>query len=316
MWRASLILLLLAPHLHAACQCVIRFGVCDEVHQSDAVFVGTVESVAPLFLDPFARSKAMASIPAAEIARLQTDASPEAVEKLRTTYLGMFTGIPDTVRAQIAQARTARELQNAFESVQSEGRVARFRIRNLYKRQDDDDAGSKARTAAPGFIDVWTGTGECGVDFQVGETYLVYALEDEASGKLETSACMRTRRVSDEKGDLAYLYFMENLEKESGRLEGFVSTSFADQNLPRYEDSVAAPASGSVLELAGGAGPRYTESGSDGRFTFDGLKEDDYRLSLLEPGFPKAPRAVILSRTIHVAPGACTRPILVVPSRK
>ena len=319
-----------ALRLSAACPCMLHFGVCDEVGQSDAVFIGTVESVAPPLLDPFARGKLMASMPAAETARLQADSSPGGLEKLKSIYLKMLDGVPDYSRARIAEAATQSELQAAFEDVQSDGRVARFLVRTSYKRDHgdgDDDKKAPASNVAPGagkdddkpaapeFIEIWTGSGECGFDFQVGETYLVYAAEDEGSGRLETSVCMRTRRLSEEKGDLAYLYFLQKDEKESTRLEGFVSTSFADQNLPRYEDSVSSPAPGSVLELDTGAGVRYTETDREGRFFFDGLKSGDYRISLLEPGFPKLARTVVLSRIFHVHENACPRQILIVPSR-
>lgn len=296
--------LVLAPLLPAACPCVIQFGVCDEARQSDAVFIGTVESVAPAFLDPYARAQAMASLPAQETARLQTESSPEAFARLKQIYLDMFAGIPDFARAQIAAAKTRQDLQNAFESAQSEGRVARFHIRTRYKYDDD----------APESVDIWTGSGDCGIDFQVGETYLVYAIEDEDSGKLETSACMRTRQLSEENGDLGFLYFLENSPKESTRLEGFVSSAFADQNLPRYENSVTMPAPGAILELDSGATRRYTRSDSAGRFAFDGLKAGDYRISLLAPGFPQSPRTAIMTRTFHADAASCARQILVLPN--
>jgi hypothetical protein len=328
MRRAPLLFLLplvvpltIAPLLSAACSCMIQFGVCDETRQSDAVFIGTVESVAPPFLDPFTRSQAMASLPAAETARLQADTSPEAVAKLKKIYLDMFTGLPDNVRNRIAEATTQRELQSAFEAVQSEGRVARFRVKTLYKNEGegDDDAGKDTAgkadddKAAPEFLDIWTGSGDCGIDFQAGETYLVYAIQDEDSGKLETSVCMRTRRLSEEKGDLGFLYFLQNAEKESTRVEGFVSTSVADQSLPRYEDTISAPSPGVILELDTGDGKRYTQSDHDGLFSFDGLKAGDYKLSVLAPGFPRTPRNVLLSRGFHADEGSCARQILVVP---
>ena len=274
---------------------MIQFGVCDETHQSDAVFIGTVETVAPPIL---------ASLPAAETARLQSDSSPEALEKLKSIYLDrMFTGIAENARTQIAAAKTQHELQQAFEAVQSEGRVARFRVRTLYK-------GEAAQS-----LDIWTGGGDCGLDFQVGETYLVYAIEDEDSGKLETSVCMRTRRLSEEKGDLAYLYFLQNGGDEATRLEGFVSSSFADQNLPRYENGVAAPSRGALLELDSGGASRYTQSDGEGRFSFDGLKSGDYRLSLLAAGFPRTPRTVVLSHGFHAEANACVRQIFILPAR-
>src|SRR5665213_1626490 len=99
---------LAAAQLHAACPCMIQFGVCDEARQSDAVFIGTVESVAPAFLDPYARAKAMAALPAEETVRLQSDSSPEALARLKKIYLDMFTGLPDFSRAQIAEATTGK----------------------------------------------------------------------------------------------------------------------------------------------------------------------------------------------------------------
>ncbi len=321
----------IALPLSATCPCMLHFGVCDEVGQSDTVFIGTAESVAPPFLDPFARAQLMASMPASEIARLQADSSPAALEKLKSVYLRMFAGVPDYSRARIAEAATQPELQAAFEDVQSEGRVARFRVQTFYKRDHGDDDDSKKanpafnaatdagkaddKPAEPEFIEIWTGSGECGVDFQAGETYLVYAAEDEGSGRLETSVCMRTRRLSEEKGDLAYLYFLQNNEKESTRLEGFVSTSFADQNLPRYEDDVSAPLPGATVELDTGAVVRYAQTDEQGRFFFDGLKPGDYRISLLAPGFPRTARTVVLSRGFHSDETGCPRQILIVPSR-
>ena len=313
MWRVSrilpLLLLAAAPLTRAACPCMIRFGVCDEARQSEAVFIGTVESVAPPLLDPYARGKIAATLATPEAIRLQTDSSPEALAKLKQIYLNALTGIPDRPRQRIAEAHNPVELERAFEEAQAQGRLAHFSVKTLYRLQDDDDAD------APKTLDIWTSSGDCCVDFQVGETYVVYALEDEDSGKLETSSCMRTRRLSEENGDLAFLYFMKNSGPASTRLEGFVSTNFSDQNLPRYENQVSAPSPGALIELDDGATQRYTESQSDGRFIFDGLKAGDYRLSLLAPGYPRAPRTVILSRPFHAAPNACARQIFVDPAK-
>jgi len=313
-----------APVARAACPCIIRFGVCDEARQSQAVFIGTVESVAPPLLDPYARAKVSATLATPDAIRLQADSSPEALAKLKQIYLNALTGLPDRPRQRISEAHNQGELENAFEEAQAQGRMAHFRVKTLFRFRDDDDppASTAAKTDpkeddddAPKTLDIWTSGGDCGVEFQVGETYLVYALEDEDSGKLETSICMRTRRLSEENGDLAYLHFLKNGGVASTRLEGFVSTKFLDQNLPRYEDKVSAPSPGAIIELDDGATSRYTQSDSDGRFIFDGLKAGDYRLSLLAPGYPRAPRTVILSRPFHAAPNACVRQIFVDPAK-
>src|SRR6185436_5956184 len=133
MWRALLFTLVLPVLSPAACPCMIHFGVCDEARQSDTVFIGTVESVAPPFLNPFCRT----SLPATEAIRLQSDSSPEAFSKLKQLYLNAFTGMPDHSRAGIERASTPRELQSAVEEIESEGRVARFRVGTSFKQDDD-----------------------------------------------------------------------------------------------------------------------------------------------------------------------------------
>ncbi|HVW11157.1 MAG TPA: carboxypeptidase-like regulatory domain-containing protein [Bryobacteraceae bacterium] len=312
-----------APLVNAACPCMIRFGVCDETRQSQAVFIGTVESVSPPLLDPYARANAMASASKTEMAQLRADSSPEALAKLKKIYLDLFSGIPDRARQRFSDAQTQAELEKAFESAQSEGRMAHFQVKTLYRLSgDDDDAPAAAKPApkddddnAPKTLDIWTSAGDCGVDFQVGETYVVYALEDEDSGRLETSVCMRTRPLSEEAGDLAFLYYLKNGGAASTRLEGFVSTSYSDQNLPRFQDQIASPSRGALIELDDGSHPRYSQSDAEGRFVFDGLKEGDYRLSLLAPGYPRTPKTVILSRPFHAAANACVRQIFVQPAK-
>src|SRR4051812_24179279 len=109
---------------------MIHFGVCDEARQSDIVFIGTVESVAPPFLDPFSRS----TLPATEVNRLLADSTPAAFTKLKDVYLKMFTGMPESSRAVIERAATKTELQRAIEDVGSEGRVAHLRVATSFKQ--------------------------------------------------------------------------------------------------------------------------------------------------------------------------------------
>ena len=117
----------------------------------------------------------------------------------------------------------------------------RFRVGAVYRNGggDDDDQKPNAKDkdavkekAAPKtpkdddegkdqVFDVWTPFGDCGFDFQTGETYLVYADSDEDTSVVETDRCTRTRRLSDAGPDLAYLYFYKERKEASGRLEGF-----------------------------------------------------------------------------------------------
>ncbi len=82
-------------------------------------------------------------------------------------------------------------------------------MKNLFKQGDDDHAADKPKKDAD-FLDVFTTAGDCGYDFQIGETYLVYANDEEGADYFFTSTCMRTKRISDAGDDLAYLYFYKN----------------------------------------------------------------------------------------------------------
>jgi hypothetical protein len=192
----------------------------------------------------------------------------------------------------------------------NQGTKVRFRVRTLFRQQKDD----REDTGKPTFIDVWNESGDCGIPFQKGETYLVYATDDEESDHLGTSVCHRTARLSDAGEDLAYLYFIQNGGAESTRLEGFV-TSQIDQMIPdrfHYSGTIKSPVSDVVIELKSARGARYTESDPNGRFVFDGLAEGDYRVSAFEAGFPTRVKTLSGPKRIHIQAGACATTTLLV----
>jgi hypothetical protein len=160
-------------------------------------------------------------------------------------------------------------------------------------------------------VTVWTGQGDCGIDFQAGETYLVYAGNDEETGKLETSICYRTKRLSDAGADLAYLHFFREGGKMSSRLEGFV-TSERKQERPTRADGVESPAAGLVVGLAWNGGTRYTRSGADGRFVFDGLAGGTYQVSVYDATFPRVTKAMAGPEKVDVGEKGCAAAFLVV----
>jgi hypothetical protein len=166
--------------------------------------------------------------------------------------------------------------------------------------------------------EVWTDSGDCGYDFQVGETYLVYADEDEETDRINTSVCYRNRRLSDAGDDLAYLFFYKNGGDESARLEGFVtSDEFYQRDLDKAHDpeKVKLPAPGVILELNSGHGRRYTESDRDGRFVFDGLAGGEYSVSVFDAGYPEVVKLLEGPARVQVEKKGCASQILLVPKR-
>ena len=283
MRRALLVSLLSIPTALPACQCLLTLSACHEVAMADRVFIGTVESVEPSFLNRWNRSKS-SSLP------------------LSQQLAGM--DLPEYYKRQLAAAKTDDDMARLFYAVVAQGRRVRFKVRTTFRGEKEESE------------EVWTDSGDCGYDFQVGETYLVYADEDEESGHINTSVCYRNRRLSDAGDDLAYLFFYRNGGDESARLEGFVtSDGFYQRDLDKAHDpeKVKLPAPGVVLELKSGQARRYTQSDRDGRFVFDGLAGGEYSVSVFDAGYPELVKLLAGPARVQVEKKGCASEMLLVP---
>jgi hypothetical protein len=300
-----------------ACKCEAAYPVCDEVMHSDRVFTGTVLSVTPALLDPWSRiGPDGARLPAAEIAVLQKDPSPEALAKLKSIYLDLLRDVSEESRKRISDAATQMGLDQAFTAITSHGRLVRFRLDQTWKAESDSDDDQKRdddNKKKEEFIEVWTGLGDCGVPFQKGETWLVYADNDEESGTVETSLCTRTRRLTEAGSDLAYLFHYKDSPETSSRIEGFVSTDVADAFIGWSAGALRAPVGGATVLLSGEDLNIYTTSGPDGRYIFDGLPEGKYQLSVFAKGFPEVFRVVSGPRAVKMEEKSCGREIMITP---
>ena len=141
----------------------------------------------------------------------------------------MFPDLPAEHKKRFASATSPAELADLFYWILDHGKRVRLRVRTVFRGElgdddDDDDAPPKA-------VEIWTAFGDCGINFQVAETYLVYADDDEESNIITTGACTRTRRLTDAGDDLAYLYFYKNFAENAGRLEGFVTGDLLFQRI-------------------------------------------------------------------------------------
>lgn len=80
------------------------------------------------------------------------------------------------------------------------------------------------RGQVTGDIDVQTGfsDADCGVKFDEGASYLVYANQNKTIGALQTSICTRTAELSKAQLDVAYLRTITGPEPKVGRISGRV----------------------------------------------------------------------------------------------
>jgi hypothetical protein len=320
--RAHLLfgLLLCAVAPAFACQCEI-FSTCNEVGATNLIFIGKVESIDPVFLNrwnPTSRDS-MKGLNAAFL-DAQQHPSNAALAKLKDAYLKAFPEASDDRKRQVASAKTATAISALFYSGVGRGMKIRLRVETLFKHADDDDPKKKAAKddddEKPEFFDVSTPFGDCGYSFQIGESYLVYASDDEESNTgPETDSCTRTRRVSDAGEDLAYLFFYKNHPDAATRLEGYTTTDrrYRVDFDPAHPELIRSPVGDLIIELQSAGLTRFVEADHKGRFIFDGLAEGDYKLSVFGHGYPADQRVLAGPQAFHAPEKSCALQVLVVP---
>jgi hypothetical protein len=302
---ALLFWLVCLPGPAFACKCAGQQSVCHATASSEVVFIGTVESVEPAFLDPWSIMQRPSLLQLNRQSQLSRDEQAGGVVQLKQSLQKLFPDLPDYYRGQLNAAKTSGELSSLFFSILSQGLRAHFKVKSAFRGDEDEDEP----------VDVWTSFDDCGIDFQVGETYLVYADDDEESGKITTDRCTRTRRLTDAGADLPYLFFYRDND-DAGRLEGFVtSNAYYQRDLDRTSDSesIGSPAPGTVVELVSKSGARYTITDSGGRFLYDGLAEGMYKVTVYEKGYPGTVKKLAGPKDVEVEEKGCANTVLVVP---
>jgi hypothetical protein len=316
--KAVFALLLACPAL--ACHCDLRQSVCGEVASPGAVFIGTVESSTPSFMSrwfPLPRP-ALSQLNGAN-ERYLADRTAANLGALKDAFRNLFPNLAEDDRQRLDNASTHASLVSLFTSVLSHGQRVHFRVRTVFRNGDDDDADKADKdddAKPPASFDVWTPFGDCAVDFQPGETYLVYAGTDEESNILETDSCTRTRRLSDAGDDLAYLFFYSDRKNPAARLEGFATFDplyQVHQSTRRDPGQIDLPAAGAIVELRSPSGIRYTTTGPYGAFVFDGLEPGGHQVKVYAAGFPESVKLLAGPKQIDIQPRACASLTLLIP---
>lgn len=316
----------------SACQCEASFGACKEVRVSDLVFIGEVQSIQPLFLSRWygTNQSAMTSLNDAFL-RAQEHPSADSLRQVKDLYLATFPRLDERQKKLVEAADSVQQMTSFFDSSLDRGMRVHFQVKALYKQEDDDDAAKKASGKdkkkdkkdddddaknSPQFLDVWTAAGDCGYDFQLGETYLVYANNEEGADYYFTSTCMRTKRLSEAGEDLPYLYFYKNQPESSSRVEGFATGDRKSQlAMDALHDpaAIGSPLSGVILQLQSDRSTRYSETDGNGRFVFDGVPDGGYRLSAFAAGYPKPAQLLAGPRHLTIKEKSCVRQVFVLP---
>ena len=322
---AGFLWLLLPAQPASGCQCE-TFSTCNEVAATNLVFIGTVQSIEPAFLNRW-NPTSPASMKMLNEAFLEAQQHPtdESLGRLKELYLKTFPEAAADRKRQVQGAKTASGVASLFYSGMGRGMRVRFQVQTLFKHQDDDDDAPKkagqeaAEKDREESFEVWTPFGDCGYAFQTGETYLVYASEDEeTSNFISTDSCTRTRRLSDAGEDLAYLFFYKEHPEASTRLEGYTTANprYRLDFDPLHPERIQSPVGGLILELRSDSLTRYVEADANGRFVFDGLAEGSYKLSAYAHGFPMNPQLLSGPQSFHVQAKSCALQVVVIPKEE
>ncbi|HEY7086839.1 MAG TPA: carboxypeptidase-like regulatory domain-containing protein, partial [Tepidisphaeraceae bacterium] len=240
------------------------------------------------------------------------DNSPARLLSMKEAVRAAFPGLSVEDQGRLEKAAGIRELANLFASVLDGSRRVHFRVRTLFRKADDDKTDDDDDDEVPDSLDVVTPFGDCGNDFQIGETYLVYANSDEETEWLSTDACSRTRRASDAGADLAYLSFYKDRKHPSGRVQGFATNDIRYQSRPREAERIPLPAEGVIVALRSDHAVRYTATNQFGQFVFDGLDAGEYSLTAYAAGFPDATKVLSGPLPFRLDARACSTQILVI----
>jgi hypothetical protein len=293
-----------------ACSCTGALSPCYEVATGSAVFTGRVISVSPAFLNRLNRSgRADVGRVAQFYDQLVSGVPAQNLIGMKETLLALVPGLSPESFRRIQEAKSRQELLKVFDSLLDHGSYVTLEVKTVFTKGGDDDDDT-AGLAAGKLFSVWTPAFDCGVEFQTGETYLVYASMDEDTDTVETDTCMGTRRLSDAGADLPYLSFLQIDEKESGHLDGFVTSDPAVKANPPESDTISSPVGGILIELRSDEVTRYATSGKDGRFVFDGLEDDSYKLTGYTTDYPDTEHIVASTEELKIKPKACSRHVL------
>lgn len=290
-----------SAHPLLACKCVAGPSVCGAYAAADHVFIGRVESMEPDIdvYDPTFYEQLQGRFSKEELDNLDgTDIPPETLRKFKEFWAEVW---PEPHRGLIMAASTEAQMSAALESAMDKGKKVRIRVSDVFRGAQQDT------------IEVWTDFSDCGIRFQKGETYLVYA--NLVGDRLTTGACSRTSRLSEAGSDLAYFYLLEHGGTASARLYGFVSGNERDMKTPRYWDRVSEPLANLTVELRSIDRARRSSTDAEGRFVFDGVEAGIYDLSVFDVDRPEDRERLAGTRRVSVRTGACSTEVFFVPKK-
>jgi carboxypeptidase family protein len=283
--------LLLGGDAVYACSCVRRGAACEVLQQTPLVFLGTVTDTGPSLDDIGQDVMRKLKLTPAQIETLENGGQLPLEEAKRA----LARLLPKEAQSRLKKARTQAELDTLADQY-----FAPFAQKSVTFRIEETFQGDRHDTEQ-----IWTGygNGDCGYDFQVGKSYLVYAYQDSETGRMTTGICTRTAPTADAADDLGYLHSVK-LGTAKSWVSGYVTSD--DQQRIRAMvtgNPPASPVRGASIELESVDVTRTTNTDAQGRFVFEDIAEGDYRIHVSAEGYLFRPSP----NSFHIARYACSQ---------
>lgn len=160
-----------------------------------------------------------------------------------------------------------------------------------------------------GQIEVVTGWGggDCGFEFKLGETYLIYGSRSKADARLHTSICTRTRALADAADDLAFIGSLPTADTGS-----LIFGQVGKRNYFWKEgETYFKPVPDAELTVEGEGVRRELKADESGKFRVGGLAPGTYKVllklpeGLLRNAYVKDEGATIVENEVTVAAHGC-----------
>jgi hypothetical protein len=272
-----------------ACKCAGRQPACEVFQRTPLVFLGTVTDQGPSLDDVMQDLMSKLRLTPAQIERLESGAQLPVEETKRA----LAPLLPKEAQSRLKRARSQAEVDALSDQYFDHfaQRPVTFRIEEAFKGDRHDTE------------QIWTGfgNGDCGYDFHVGESYLVYAYRDSETGRMTTSACTRTAPGADATTDLEYLHNVK-LGAATAWVSGYVTSDDQQRTWAILTGNPpGSPIRGATVELESADGARTTTTDAHGRFVFEHVAEDEYQIHVSAEGYLFRPRA----NSFHIPQFAC-----------
>jgi hypothetical protein len=276
--------IVLAPPCALACKCALPVpandgaaplsrAVCNHLPDpsvdGEAVFVGIVTDIYPRSVEYLTQLWERLS------GRKLSEEHPPTVTELKEVALLMWReSLNRSEITKLLAANSDEELDSVVDEAFGWGFPRRVRLKVM----------ERFVGVAKAEFELFTGMGggDCGVAFEAGKQYLVFASQDEYTGRWRTTICSGTREALDANEDIRTLRAWTVGQSLPPRIYGSV-WDWTDRGNPEERGSM--PLSNVEVRASAKGTDLATFTDGQGRFKFDDLKPGRYRVTLQLPGW-------------------------------